>query len=169
MDCHDLSGCRHPTSPDSCDEFCACWCDACQERYEAKWAEDTAREGLCVACGVPKGDLTMASLERTRANHFYLPCPDCAARFKECFTAAGLCEACRAPRASFDVPCPNCTCLKKTPSDTTTACSCIQCRYARVSAIGAASLKKETAAATTEHSNEPCPCKECEKSRGSTQ
>jgi len=153
----DISGCRHPSSPDHCDEFCACWCDTCQERYEAKWAVDTAAQGLCTACGVPAGELSVSALEKTSGLHFYLPCPDCAPRFKECFEAAGLCEACRAPRTSFDVPCPNCTCLKKGPDDKETVCACIQCKYAAVS--GAKRRSTENGA------TEPCPCRECEATR----
>ncbi len=123
----DMSGCRHPASPDRCDETCACWCDACQERYEAKWAEDTVAQTLCGDCGIPK-ELTLERLNATSGLHFFLPCDACLPAFQECMVAADLCETCRGPRPPADQPCPRCVCVKQGPRDPT-PCTCLQCSY----------------------------------------
>jgi hypothetical protein len=88
--------CKHAAeAPDSCPPTCACWCDACQVRYEDEWDRRAVAEALCGACGMPNGELTLGRLQLFQYIHFFLPCVDCAVRYKAFTQKEGLCPMCR--------------------------------------------------------------------------
>lgn len=102
----DLSGCKHPETPDYCDETCVCWCDGCQERFEADWAIQTVAKGLCSACGVPKEIRSMDDLVHTERYHFFMPCEDCKGVLGVFLQTQGICSMCRGLAREF---CPKCS------------------------------------------------------------
>lgn len=88
--------CKHAAeASDSCPPTCACWCDDCQTRYEAEWDRRATAEALCGACGMPNGELTINRLQLFQYIHFFLPCVDCAKRYKAFTEKEGLCPMCR--------------------------------------------------------------------------
>lgn len=100
--------CKHSVeAPDSCPPTCECWCDDCQQRYETSWDQKVATEQLCVACGIPKGELSLGRLSLFQYIHFYLPCLDCSPRLNAFMKKEGLCPGCRSPTSS-DQPCERC-------------------------------------------------------------
>lgn len=88
--------CKHAAeAANSCPPTCACWCDDCQARYETEWDRRATAEALCGACGMPNGELTLGRLQLFQYIHFFLPCVDCAVRYKAFTEKEGLCPMCR--------------------------------------------------------------------------
>jgi hypothetical protein len=102
----DLSGCKHPSHPDTCGDGCECICDACQERFEKAWDERVYEKNLCGACGTPNGTLSLELMMTFQYVHFFLPCDDCKERVEAFMKAEKLCMGCRGPLT--DEPCKRC-------------------------------------------------------------
>jgi hypothetical protein len=101
---HEPQPCKHAdAAPDHCPPTCACWCDECQARYEDDWDLRAAAEALCPACGMPQGDLSLGRLQLFQYIHFYLPCVECAIRYKAFMQKEGLCPSCRGASSGGDV------------------------------------------------------------------
>jgi hypothetical protein len=100
-----MEDCKH--TPNPCDETCACWCDKCQESYEAAWDRRVNEESLCPACGVPLGSYTMEQLLKHQYEHFFMPCQTCEPALKGFMEKAGLCYVCRSSLES-DGSCVKC-------------------------------------------------------------
>lgn len=98
--------CKHPHIA-SCDETCQCWCETCQQNYEAAWDKRVKEESLCPACGVPLGSYTMEQLLKHQYEHFFMPCQTCEPALKGFMETAGLCYVCRSSLES-DGSCAKC-------------------------------------------------------------
>ena len=74
---------------------CECWCDGCQEVFEALWEEQVVAGGCCKGCGMPAPPITIELLAKTAMLHFYSPCEDCKKEYEACMNGEGLCPTCR--------------------------------------------------------------------------
>jgi hypothetical protein len=133
--------CNHAHITNICSKStCTCWCDTCQEAFEADWDHGVVAKGLCPKCGFPlEGEsLTLEKVQETKLYHFFMPCEDCKGHYEAFMKKEGLCSRCQGP-----APCEKCRCKKE--ENPATPCTCYDCRTAAYPIVDAPPEEAEEA------------------------